>query len=232
MDLSQKAVQLALKCRWEEAISSNLEILKSNKDDIDALNRLARAYAEIGNSKKAKICCQKVLSIEPHNQIATRAQAKYKKNKTNTRTVADRSASPSTFLEESGKTKIVSLLNLGDIKLISSLDAGDEVSMTTHAHRVCVTNTDGKYLGRISDDLAARLKTLVAGGNRYQIYIKSIEKNSVKVFIKEIVRGKDFINTPSFPSEKINYISYAPPELVNKQKPEITSSDEEEQESF
>lgn len=232
MDLSQKAVSLALKCKWEEAVLTNLEILKSQKDDIDALNRLARACAESGDSKKARKTCLKVLSIDPHNQIALKALSKYKKNKVNTRTVADRSASPSTFLEESGKTKIISLLNLGDIKLISVLDAGDKVLMTTHSHRVCITTSDGKYIGRIPDDLAARLKTLVKGGNQYLIYIKSIENKSVKVFIKEVSRGKDFINTQSFPTEKIDYISYAPPELVNTQKPEIITSDEEEPESF
>lgn len=232
MDLSQKAVRLALNCKWEDAIEVNKEILEADKDDTDALNRLARAYAETGQNKKAKEICKKVLLIDPFNQIANKALVRYKKAKKNSKTLADRYATPATFLEEAGKTKIVSLLNVGDKKIVSSLDAGDEVSITTHSHRVCITTNDGKYLGRLPDDLSARLKTLVKGGNTYDIYVKSIEKDSIKVFIKETSRGKDFENTPSFPAEKLDYISYAPPELVNKQKPEIITSDEEEPESF
>lgn len=224
--LTQKAVNLALQCKWDEAIKTNLEILKKEKDNTDALNRLARAYSEIGDMAKAKNTCKKVLNMEPSNQIAQKALVRYKKAKNNSKTVADKSASPSTFLEEPGKTKIVSLLNLGDPKIISALDAGDEVLMTTHAHRACITDKSGKYLGRLPDDLAARLKTLVKGGNKYEIYVKTIAPKELKIFIKEIERGKDFINTPSFTSEKIDYISYAPPELVNKQKPETGQEEE------
>lgn len=224
--LIQKAVNFALQCKWEEAINTNLEILKNDKDNVDALNRLARACAEMGEMSKAKKTCKKVLKIEPSNQIAQKALQRYKRAKNNSKTAADKYASPSTFLEEPGKTKIVSLLNPGDSKIISSLDAGDEVLMTTHSHRVCITDKKGKYLGRLPDDLAARLKTLVKGGNKYEIYVKTIAPKELKIFIKEMERGRDFLNTPSFPSEKIEYISYAPPELVNKQKPD-TGQDEE-----
>jgi tetratricopeptide (TPR) repeat protein len=226
MDLSQKAIKLALSCKWEEAIKVNEEILKSDKKDVDALNRLARAYAEIGKITKAKKVCKNVLKIEPSNSIAQKALIRYKKSKSNSKTLADKSAKASDFLEEPGKTKIVSLLNVGDSKIISSLDAGDEVSMTTHSHRVCITNLNGKYLGRLPDDLAARLKTLVKGGNKYEIYVKTIEEDNLKIFIKEVYRGKDFINTPSFSAERIEYISYAPPELVNKDKPETGIEDD------
>ena len=38
--LTQKAINLALKCDWSEAIKTNLKILKINPSDIDTLNRL------------------------------------------------------------------------------------------------------------------------------------------------------------------------------------------------
>lgn len=225
-NLTQKAINLALKCEWVKAIEVNEKILKSNKKDIDALNRLARAYAEIGKTTKAKKHCKMVIKIDPFNQIANKALKKYKKAKTNMKTVSDKSAGPSTFLEEPGKTKIVTLLNPGDGKFLATLDAGDKVLLTTHSHRVCVTTPNGKYIGRLPDDLAARIKTLVKGGNKYEAFVKSVENTCLKVFIKEVERGKDFVNTPSFHSEKIQYISYTPPELVNKKSP-VTGVEEE-----
>ena len=69
-DLAQKAVAAALAGDWKEAEKINKQILKGDKSDVDALNRLARAYAEQGNLKKAKETAQKVLKINTFNQIA------------------------------------------------------------------------------------------------------------------------------------------------------------------
>ncbi|MBL7036327.1 hypothetical protein ISR94_00575 [Candidatus Microgenomates bacterium] len=219
-NLAQKAINLALKCEWEKAIEVNEKILKTNKEDVDALNRLARASAEIGKTAAATKCCKKVIKIDPSNAIANKALVKYKKTKINMKTASDKAAGPSTFLEEPGKTKIVILLNPGDSKFLATLDAGDKMLLNTHSHRVSITTSNGKHIGRLPDDLAARIKTLVSGGNKYEVFVKSVENTTIKVFLKEIERGKDFINTPSFHSEKIEYISYTPPGLVNKDRPE------------
>ena len=60
-NLTQKAVDLAIKCNWTEAIKINLKILKSNSDDIEALNRLSRSYYENGNTVNAKKTSLKVI---------------------------------------------------------------------------------------------------------------------------------------------------------------------------
>ena len=48
MSLAQKAINLAISGEWNEAIKVNLQILSLSPDDVDSLNRLAKAYAEIG----------------------------------------------------------------------------------------------------------------------------------------------------------------------------------------
>ena len=53
-----------------------------------------------------------------------------------------------------------------------------------------------------------------------------VEKDLVRVFIRELKKSKDFINTPSFPTERIDYVSYAPPELVSSEKPFKETFDE------
>jgi hypothetical protein len=229
-DTAQKAIKLALAGEWEKAIKVNKKILKETPKDTDALNRLARAYAEVGNLKKAKETAKKVLKIDPFNNIAQKALSKWKSLKKS----GDKSqvaSSAEAFLEEPGKTKIVSLLHLGAPKTLAGLDTGDELKLNTHKHRVSVTTQDGKYVGRLADDISARLRELVRYGNEYQVLVKSIDpQESVKVFIREIKRSPKLSDIPSFSTEKIDYISFTPPELVHKKDVEIPQDDEEKEE--
>lgn len=217
-DLAQQAISAALKAQWEEAVKLNKLILKEDKDNVDALSRLARAYAELGKITKAKETAKKVLKLDPLNPIATKSLEKWRGLKKGERNNL-RPVSAQDFLEEPGKTKVVSLLHLGDVKnVISKLDAGDEVRLNPRSHRVSVTTLDGKYIGRLPDDLSARLKKLIRHGNKYQTLIKSAGPNEVKVFIRETKRAKSLADIPSFSGEKINYISFTPPELVHEKQ--------------
>lgn len=224
-NLAQKAISKALAGEWKEAISLNKNILEENPDDTDALNRLARAYAETGELTKARKLSKKVLKKDPFNSIAEKSLKKWKGLKKGD-TKKSKPSSPRSFLEEPGKTKMVSLLHLGDPKLIASLDSGDEVEMKTKSHRISIVTSDGKYIGRLADDLSARLKKLMKYGNEYKVFIKSINEEEVKVFIRETKRAKKLEDIPSFSSEKIDYISFTPPELVYKK--EENKNEEEE----
>lgn len=223
---SQKAISLALNGNWEEAIKANLEILKESPDDVDALNRLARAYAETGNIAKAQASAQKVLKIDPVNPIAQKCLERWKSAK-NTEKHFTGTFNSESFLEEPGKTKLVQLVNPGDSKILATLDSGEEVSLITHTHKVSVITSSGKYIGRISDDLANRLKKLVKSGFKYQVLIKSVDSKDVTVFIREIEKPKDSPHSQSFPVEKIDYVSFTPPELVHKEAP-VNETPEEE----
>lgn len=212
-NLAQQAVSLAIKGLWTEALVINLEILKEDPNDIDALNRIARCYSELGELKKARESAKKVLDIDPTNSIATRCLAKYKNMDGKNTKPADISSAES-FLEESGKTKIIDLLNLGDKSVISCLNTAEVVKILPHSHKVSVVTGDNKYIGRLPDDVSARIRNLIKHGNRYQVLIKSISENNVVVFIRELEnKTKDI----SFPTEKIDYVSYTPPELVHKE---------------
>ncbi|MFC1625490.1 hypothetical protein ACFL1Q_00405 [Patescibacteria group bacterium] len=227
-ELAQKAIKAALTSNWKEAVSINSKILSKNKKDIDSLNRIARAYAELGDISNAKKYTQKVLRIDPLNRIADKANEKWKAIK---KGAFEPSATPpaESFLEESGKTKIAPLIYPGDTLTLAKLDSGDEVKINAHGHRVSVINNEGKYIGRLPDDIAARLKKLIKMGNKYQILVKSIEKSEVKVFIREVIRGKRAKEIPSFSSEKINYVSFTPPELVRKKEEHFVVNSEEEE---
>ena len=227
IDVAQKAIQAALTGNWKEAVKLNSEILKIDSKDTDALNRLARAYAELGKIKKARTLDEKVLKIDPFNTIAIKALKKWKgveggKNPVTSLTSAE------AFLEEPGKTKIISLLYLGDPPLIAKLDAGDEVKFTQGTHRISTVTLDGKYIGRLPDDLSARLRRLIKAGNIYKVLIKSIEPEDVKIFVKEVKRAEGMADTPSFTPERVEYVSFTLPELVSKKEDLVMEPEEEE----
>jgi tetratricopeptide (TPR) repeat protein len=228
-NLAQLAVNAALSGSWNKAIEINNTILKKNPDDIDALNRLARAYAETGKIKSARVTAGKVLKLDPFNSIAKKSLEKWKslsaaKSNGSSKTYAG------AFLEEPGRTKIVNLIHLGDSKVLANIDAGDEVHLNHHGHRAGITSMDGKFIGRLPDDISARLRKLISLGNRYQVWVKCADRQEVKVFIRETFRSPQLTNKPSFTSEKIDYVSFTPPELVHD-KQEIVNEvvvDEEE----
>lgn len=205
-NLTELAINLALNCKWDEAIKINKQILKLDSTDIDAMNRLSRAYYESGDVKKAKKNTKDVLKIESSNNIAKNALIKYSKSSSNSKS-QDNIVNVSDFLEESGKTKQVSLMNIGSSKEVFCLDCGDEVILTTHSHKVSVTTSNGVYVGKLPDDLSAKIRSLVSSGYKYKVLIKSVNNNIVKVFIREIIRGKGMEKEQSFPRENSESLS-------------------------
>lgn len=218
MSLAQKAISLAINGEWNEATKVNLEILSLAPLDIDSLNRLAKAYAEVGKITEAKKIAQKVLKIDPNNPIALRCFDKWssiKDGNVHTKNFA----SAESFLEEPGKTKIATLVKLGDSKVVASIDSGDTVKLVPHPHSVAVVTLDNKCIGRLPEDLAARLNKLIKSGNKFEVLVKSANTKEVTILIRSDVF--------SFPSEKIDYVSFTPPELVHRDVPIMSDVEEE-----
>jgi tetratricopeptide (TPR) repeat protein len=205
-NLTQKAITEALSGSWDDAITTNEIILKSTPDDVDAINRLAKAYAEKGDLKKAIKTSKRVLTIDPFNKIALKCQTKWKECKSSTNPTCPCSTMASIFIEEPGKTKMITLLNLGSESLIASLDAGDEVIINPQGLSVSILTQDGKYIGRLPDNIGARMKNLIKGGNSYQAVVKSLDPKEVKIFIREISSTYDQKNIPSFPPDKTDFL--------------------------
>lgn len=232
MDSSHLAVNAALNHDWPLAIKTNLEILKTNPKDIEALNRLGRAYLETGQKSKASTSYQKVIQIDKYNTIALRGLTQVKSNHAGKSPLNSPATSAPIFLEEPGITKTVSLTRLGDPKVLSCLHPGDSVDLVARGHCVSVTASSNQYIGRLPDDLAARMRSFLKAGNTYHAWIRSLDfdnlGSSLKIFIKEINRVSKFRSVPSFPiTEKLTYAAFTPPELVHEEKPDTGSTEED-----
>lgn len=211
--LVQKAISAAIALEWHEAEKLNKMILADDSEDVDALNRLAKACGELGKIKEALTTSKKVLGLDPENKIALKALTKWKMakdNHANNRPVVQpASATTPLFLEEPGKTKILPLINLCDKRLLSLLDSGIGVDISANGRRITISTQDGKYIGRLPDDISTHLKRLIELGNSYEAYIITVTEKEVRVFMRETKKGARAKDITSFPAEKISYVPYA-----------------------
>lgn len=199
--LKDKAIQAMLLGDWKNAASLNKTLINENPKDIDALNRLAYALTILGKIRDAKSTYKKVLKIDILNQIAIKNIKKL--TELGPRQIAKSLSSvkgvSNTFLEETGKTKIISLVNTAQPKIISLLTTGQAVATIIKRSKIFVQDQNKQYLGVLPDDVGRRLIRLIKGGNTYRACIKSASEHNVCVFIKETKRASKYKNQPSFP---------------------------------
>lgn len=222
--LKNQAIQIALTGDWEKAIQLNEELLKENPKDTETLNRLAFALTAMGKIKEAKETYEKVMGIDPLNPIAQRGIKRLNTPGNHSAGIPSHLVS-NMFLEESGKTKIVSLLNTAPAKVIRNLQVGQTVHLCKKRMKIFVQEENKEYIGVLPDDLGLRLSKFIDGGNEYEAYVKSSNDSGVSVFIKETKRATRFKNQPSFLFGDKTHLAISKGTMRKAQETE--SSDEE-----
>ncbi|MBI3342454.1 tetratricopeptide repeat protein [Candidatus Curtissbacteria bacterium] len=204
--LAQLAAQAALSSDWQEAILINKKILGVNENDVEALNRTARAHVCLGELEKAQKIYKKVLELDPYNIIANKNMEKISKSSGNGhKSIVFNYNLSNLFLSEPGKTKVLNLINLAPPNVLALLNYGEQVSLNVKTHAVSITSTDGVYLGALPDDIAHKLITFITGGNKYEAFVKSVSPKSLTIFVREIERSEKFTNQPSFQTNPITF---------------------------
>lgn len=212
--MAKAAIEAAISLRWAEAVKINKKILACIKDDVEALNRLARAKLCLGEKEQAQKVYKKVLELDPYNIIAKKNLDKIAKANGNDHNIngsaaishpngTDQPTLANLFLVEPGKTKLVNLINLAPPSILATLNCGDQVLINPKNHSVSITTFDKVYLGALPDDLAHRLITFIGGGNKYDAYVKNATIKMLAVFIREIYRSAKFASQPSFQFKQV-----------------------------
>lgn len=226
--LKTQAIQTALTGDWNTAISLNQELLKSDPNNIEALNRLAFAFGVLGKTKHAKTIYQKVLRLDSQNPIALKNLKRLKEDKKNSNAISSQPllfirSIDSMFLEESGKTKVVELVNIAQPKIIAHLITGELLNLRIKRLKVFVLDTKDGYIGVLPDNIGKRLIKFLKGGNTYEAYVKSVNNRRVIIFIKETKRALRFKNQPSFVATEKSQLLF-----LQKQKNNPTADLEED----
>lgn len=193
--LQKQAISSAKMSDWSSAIQANQEIIDLEPENVGALNRLGFCFLQVNEKKKAKHAYQKVLEIEKLNTVAKKYLDIIDKDitfKSNT------SRSYHDFVEEPGKTKIVQLDRLCEACTLEQLSVATQCSLKPKGRYVTVIGPEGEYIGSLPEDISVHLSQLIKTGNEYDCVIRSVNKNTCSVFIKEKKRSLENQFTPSF----------------------------------
>ncbi len=201
--LEQQAVEAAIKARWQNAIEFNKKIIALDKSNLEAYLRLGFAYLQTGKLKEAKKYYKKALRLQPGNQIATqnleRIDILESKTKTKIKEGQKISLDPNLFIEVAGKTKSVSLVNLGQKDILAQLSIGQEVLLHPKKRKIEIRSKSKDYIGSLPDDLSKRLILFIKAGSEYSAFIKEVSLNKITVFIREEKKGRKVQKYASFP---------------------------------
>ena len=198
---TKQAIMLAMQGRWKEAVAINKDIVEDFPSDIDAYNRLGRAYMELGEYSAAREAYSRALKLDHYNAIA-------KKNLRRLSLLGERpvtlvgdsdTAKPQHFIEETGKAGVVNLHRLAPGEILAGMVAGDRVHLKISNSGLIVENISEQYLGEVEPKHEQRLIRLMKGGNEYSAAIVSVTEAKVTIIIREVYQHPSQAGQLSFP---------------------------------
>lgn len=204
--LNAQSILAASQYKWGKAVELSEEILKDSPKDTDALNRMAYALLQMGYIRKAKKTYRTVLKIDKFNQIAQKNIKRLtatKAEKTQKKIISAPVYSSCSFLEESGKTKIVNLGKLASKSTLLRLKIGQKLFFKKKHRLLAVIDSNKTYLGSFPDDISRLLLDLGKKKCEYECIVKSVSLNSLQVFVREIKKPDRLKNLISFPVKTI-----------------------------
>jgi hypothetical protein len=227
----QEAIKLATENRWQEAIAANLSIIEVFPSDVDAFNRLGRAYMEAGDYKKAKEAYGKALELSPTNSIAKKNLDRLAllKGAHVTKSEQRRKLPPNSFIAEIGKAGVVNLLETAPQSVLVKMAPGEQVFLRIKNQDVTVENYKNEYLGLVEPEHGLRLAKLIKGGNQYIAAIVSLDRDKVKVIVRETLQHPSQSGKLSFPIKVAeSYPAHVKDSLLRHSAGEDESMDEAE----
>lgn len=199
---SKQAIALAMEGRWREAVAANKSIIENYPNDVDAYNRLGRAYMELGEYSLARGAYSRAKELDPYNAIAEKNLRRLSHLR-ETGAISGggfHRVEPQVFIEETGKAGVVKLYRLAPKEVLAEVDAGDKVNLKIADSNLIVENSRQEYLGQVGPKHSQRLIKLMKGGNRYSATVISSSEDNLAVIIREVYQHPSQEGQLSFPS--------------------------------
>ena len=227
---AKKAVALAMKNRWEEAVAVNQTIVRDFPEDIGSYNRLGKALSELGRNKEAQEAFRSVLKRSPNNSIAKKNLSRLMKlsDADVPRVAKTASRRSQTFIEESGNAGVTSLIKLAPSDTLAKLTPGDMMHLEPAGSGLVVKDETGAYVGQVEPRVGTRIARLAKGGNLYEAAVTSVEEREMAIIIRETYKTPAQSSIVSFPSRGgADYRVYVPSAVMGY---EVADGDDEERE--
>ncbi len=198
-----EAIELALASKWTEAVQVNRGIMDRFGPDEDTLNRLGKAYTELGRPDDAIEAYKGTLKLNPVNPIAQKNLAKLQAHRGGPSVPSSKAkVDVDAFIEETGKTALTALHVHADGDPCSKVSGGDPVKLTVAGDTMNVETARGVNLGHLEHALGRRLIKFLEGGNRYSGAVATCEGGAVRIIVRETYQDPKFFGRPSFPIKK------------------------------
>jgi len=208
--LENNAIEFALKGDWASAINMNLEIIKLDKENIPALNRLAKAYIENNNSTKAKQIFETVLKLDPHNKVA-------RKNIQNTKSKKTINIDSSNLIKEPGTSAYTDIKITGKVK--SKEFSKGQILIIKLTQKGSIYDQNENFVGYLGQDLTSKILNNQITENDLTISVNATKRGVLKLLIK--------CSKPIFSSEKKDIIPYFSEEELIEDKLDMTVTEEQ-----
>ncbi len=224
---SKEAIDLAMQARWQEAADVNKKIIESFPEDVDACNRLGRAYMELGQYTQAREAYSRTVQLDPYNAIANRNLRRLSDlGESDSDEVETDKVEPHHFIEEIGKAGVVTLYELAPKENRARMVAGDRVYLKVDGSVLAVENSRGAYMGKVDPKYAQRLIRLILGGNQYTASVVKSTMDMMTVIVRETYQHPSQAGKLSFPPKGMEeFRPYVSDKLLKVEE------DEEEEES-
>ena len=197
---SKEAIDLAMQGKWREAVEINREILENFPRDVDACNRLGRAYMELGQLANATEAYSRTVELDPYNAIANRNLRRISDmDQSESEDVDTDEVAPRQFIEEIGKSGTTALEEIAPKEKRARMVSGDRVFLKVDNNTLIVENRRGEYMGRVPARYAQRLVRLILGGNEYAATIVTSKADELSVIIRETYQHPSQMGKLSFP---------------------------------
>jgi hypothetical protein len=198
-----EAIELALANRWVEAVQVNRGIMDRFGPDEDTLNRLGKAYTELGQLTEATDAYKGTLKMNPVNPIAVKNLSKLQALRGGqTVPTSKAKVDVDAFIEETGKTSLTALHVHAEGDPCSKVAGGDPVKLIVAGDTMNVETSRGVYLGHLEHALGRRLIKFLEGGNRYSGAVATCDGGAVKIIVRETYQDPKFFGRPSFPIKR------------------------------
>lgn len=235
---NQEAIQSALQGAWEKAVELNIQLAEEFPEDLDILNRLGKAYSELGQVNKAKATFEKVLEEDHYNPIALKNIERLSTLRGTTIKPKEQTTKPlnlDVFIEEPGKTKTIEVLDLAMPKVLIQLRVGDTIKLNINKEAISVISEEDYRLGKLDPHWGSEISQANSLGSEFEAIVKAIkvgkdkENSSLTIFVRETKHSHKLAH-PVFPFES-NFTPFVREETISYLKDEEPAQSESSDDS-
>jgi len=199
--LEQTAIELSLAHQWEEAIKINKQIIRLDKTNIPALNRLGKAYLASNLKNKAEKIFKSVLKMDPNNKVAKKNLLEPSINSTTTFDTFD-------LIKEPGTSAYTNIKITGKSIKAKDLRIAQPLKVKVSG-KVSLYDENDNFVGYLSNDIATKITKNKIKDSEIKASVTGKKRGTISVLVKT---DRSIFN--SFKSDIIPFIGEGEEELI------------------